>query len=187
MNKDNNPSEKWLPCVSLIGMPGCGKSTIGSLLAKNMNWAYMDTDFLLESLYACKLQHIVDNMTQDEFRDAEADMIQSIKAHRSIIATGGSVIYRPEAIRHLKNLGPLVYIESGLDCLKERIALNPQRGISIKEGQSLEDLYQERKKLYEKYADLICNSEILKVAESAEFIQEKVKKIIGRKGKYFHD
>lgn len=183
--KDLESGER-LPCVTLIGMPGSGKSTIAALLAQKSGWAFMDTDLLLESLYACRLQDIVDSMRRDEFLDAEEQMILSLKANRCVIATGGSVVYRPEAMSRLSELGLIVYVETGLECLKDRIALNPQRGISIAEGQSLEDLFLERRGLYSRYADFTVNSELLRADECAELILEKMRGLKGG-GKAFHD
>lgn len=179
--------EKGLPCISLIGMPGSGKSAIGALLARKLNWAYMDTDFLLEALYACKLQNIVDSLGKKEFLNAEERMILSIDACRSVIATGGSAVYREKAMVRLREMGPVVYIRCGLDSLRKRIALNPERGIAMEAGQSLEDLYRERKELYERYSDFVCDSELLRPDECASFIMGKTKGLEKKKGRYFHD
>lgn len=184
--------EKGMPCISLIGMPGSGKSTIGSLLAQQMSWAFMDTDFLLEALYACKLQDLVDSLSKDIFLEAEEQMVLALKSQRCVIATGGSVVYRPRAMQYLASLGPIVYIKSDLDCLQERIALNPQRGIAMNPGQSLEELYRERSALYDKYANLICNSGEMRPNECVEFIYKHVRKLLGKSGgegrqAYYHD
>lgn len=178
MNKEkaNNEvqGEKTIPCITLIGMPGSGKSTVGESLAKHLSWAFMDTDYLLEALYACRLQDVVDSLGKESFLDTEELMILSLKAQRTVIATGGSVVYRPQAMGHLSSMGALVYIKTGLPCLLERISLKPERGIAIAPGQSLEDLYRERIKLYEHYADLVCDSEKLSPAECADFIAKSI-------------
>lgn len=190
--KKETDGEKGMPCITLIGMPGSGKSTIGSLLAQKMNWAFMDTDYLLEALYACKLQELVDSLGKEKFLDTEEQMILALKCQRCVIATGGSVVYKPEAMRLLASLGPLIYIESDLNCLLERIALKPQRGIAMAPGQSLDELYAERCGLYEKYADLTCNSAKLRPDECVDYIYIRLKKLLEKCGAagrraYYHD
>lgn len=166
--------EKNIPCIVLIGMPASGKSTIGAALAERLDWAFMDTDTLLEALYATRLQNIVDSMGKDEFLDTEAAMIESVKANRCVIATGGSVVYRKNAMAHLASLGAIVYVQCGIDCLRGRIEEKPDRGIAMEEGQTLEDLYQERVKLYELNSDLDCESESMNVDGCVEFIMGQI-------------
>lgn len=139
-------------------MPASGKTTLGALLAKKLDFAFMDTDNLIESLYASPLQNITDLLGKEKFLVLEGQVIQSISAQNCVIATGGSAIYSPAAISFLKNLGPLIYITAPLNIIEERIALNPMRGIAIAPGQSLQDLYNERKELYLKSADFSCDT-----------------------------
>lgn len=152
------------PCVILIGMPGAGKSAIGRILASEIGYAFLDTDYLLESVYARRLQDIADALSCEEFRDAESEMIRAIQASSCVIATGGSAVYRPEAIAHLRKLGPLVHLKASLEAIRERVALNPERGISFGECQKLEDLYAERMGLYKS----CCNLEVDTSSQSAE-------------------
>ncbi len=147
-----SPKSHKTPCITLIGMPGIGKSTVGLALAKSLDWAFVDTDYNIESLYGVPLQKITDAMTKEEFLDVEKQVIQSLRLFRSVIATGGSVIYRQEAMTHLRSLGPVVYLHAPLELILERIARNPQRGIAIAPGQTIEDLFEERAALYTKYA-----------------------------------
>lgn len=151
-------SDGNMPCVILIGMAGVGKTTIGNRLAKKLGWAFMDTDFLIESLYAAPLQSIVDSMTREQFLDVEAAMICEIRAHRCVIATGGSVVYRPAAMAHLANLGLIVHLSADVEKIKERIAVNPQRGMVFGPGQTIETLFNERDLLYKKYSVLSCDT-----------------------------
>ncbi len=146
------PKSHKTPCITLIGMPGIGKSTVGLALAKDLDWAFVDTDYIIESLYGVPLQKVTDAMSKEEFLDVEGQVIQSLRLFRTIIATGGSVIYREEAMAHLRSLGPVVYLHAPLDLILERIARNPQRGIAIAPGQTIEDLFEERAALYTKYA-----------------------------------
>jgi shikimate kinase len=139
-------------CVVIIGMAGAGKTTMGRELAKMLDWLFMDTDSLIESAYGTRLQNVTDGMTKDEFLDMEAASIRKIRAQRCIIATGGSVVYREEAMNHLRVLGPILYTDVALPVILERIARKPDRGLAIGPGQTIEDLFNERKALYEKFA-----------------------------------
>ena len=146
------------PCIVLIGMAGAGKSTIGEALAKRLDWAFMDSDHLIEAVYAARLQDITDALGKDAFLDVEATVINAIKAKRTVIATGGSVVYREKAMRHLASLGPLVHLDVPLGIVEERIARNPQRGLAIGPGQTLHDIFVERQELYTRYATLCCDA-----------------------------
>ncbi len=141
-------------CISIIGMAGAGKSTVGRALANLLSWAFLDSDFLIESYYGCRLQDVADSMSKDAFLDMECDTIRRIGARRTVIATGGSVVYRHAAVDHLKTLGPVVYLDVELPVILERIQQNPERGLAIAPGQTIEDLYHERRALYEAAADI---------------------------------
>lgn len=147
-----------LPCVVLIGMAGSGKSTIGAQLALDMGWAFLDSDQLMEALYGCRLQELTDALDRDAFLDVECAVVCAIHARRTVIATGGSVIYREAAMRHLASLGPIVSLEVPLDEIVRRIARNPQRGLSLGPGQTVEELYHERAPLYASWATVRCDA-----------------------------
>lgn len=168
-------------CVTLIGMPGSGKSTIGRMLAGRLNYAFIDTDTVLEALYARPLQMITDALPRDVFLDAEADVICAIQARECVIATGGSVIYRKAAMLNLRRLGPVVYLNPPLEAIERRVACKPDRGISFGPGQRLEDLHTERAPMYEKYADFTCNTDCASASECARFIAARVKTETGCK------
>ncbi len=140
-------------CVSLIGMAGAGKSTVGRQLARLLGWRLVDTDHLIEANYGVPLQRISDALGKEAFLDVEAAVIRSIKAHRVVLATGGSVIYREEGMARLKELGPIIRLDVPLPIILERIARNPERGLAIAPGQTVEDLFRERELLYRQYAD----------------------------------
>ncbi len=140
------------PCITLIGMPGVGKSTVGTSLAKELSWSFVDSDYVIESIYGVPLQKVADALSKEEFLDMEMQVVASLRLFRTVIATGGSVVYRETAMAHLRSLGPIVYLRAPLDMLLERIARNPDRGIAIAPGQTIEDLFKERTALYEAYA-----------------------------------
>lgn len=164
---------KW-PCVSLIGMAGAGKTTVGSALAATTGWALMDTDNMLEATYACRLQTITDAMSKEAFLDIEERMILDLNPARTIVATGGSVVYRERAVEKLRSLGPVVYLRAPLDDILARIALNPERGLAVAPGETVADLYRQRAPLYERAADLICETANRSPVECANFIREKL-------------
>lgn len=139
-------------------MPGAGKSTIGQLLAQQLGFAFVDTDLLIESLYARPLQQITDALPRQTFLDMEAGVITALAASDCVIATGGSVIYRESAMTHLKKLGPVIYLNPPLAAIVERVASKPDRGISFGPGQGLAEIHAERAGLYERYADYDCNT-----------------------------
>ena len=136
------------PCIILI--------TVGEALARTLGWAFMDSDHLIEAVYAARLQDVTDALGKSAFLDVESSVVSAIKANRTVIATGGSVVYREQTMRHLASLGPLVYLDVPFTVVEERIARNPQRGLAIAPGQTLRDIFQEREELYTRYATLRC-------------------------------
>ncbi len=157
--------EKFIPvsrgdsdkCVILIGMAGSGKTTIGAALARQLGCAALDTDHLIEAAYGLRLQIITDTLSHDDFLDTEQRIILSLRASRAVISTGGSVIYRDRSMRHLRSLGTVVCLDVPLSVILKRIAMHPERGLIIRPGQTVADLYAERMSLYDRYADLHCD------------------------------
>lgn len=139
-------------------MPGAGKTTIGYKLAQALSWAFLDTDTIIESLYAARLQIITDTLGKKAFLDVESQIIRSIRLQRCVIATGGSVVYKQKAMDHLAALGPIIHIEVPLSVIEERVEMNPERGIAIAANQTLQDLYNERAPLYAANASFVCSS-----------------------------
>ena len=164
-------------CITLIGMAGAGKSTVGKQLARLLDWKLMDTDQLIESVYGVPLQNITDKLGKDAFLDVEATVICAIRAHRVVLATGGSVVYRENAMAHLHSLGPVAYLDVPLPVILKRIARKPLRGLAIAPGQSVEDLFRERESLYTRYADCIIDADGLLPEGCAKTILEQLQKI----------
>lgn len=150
------PPAQAAPCISLIGMAGVGKSTIGLTLARELDWAFADSDHIIESLYGTRLQTVTDELGKEAFLDVEDGVVSSLRLQRTVIATGGSVVYRERCMRHLQALGPVVYLEAPLEVIEERIARNPQRGLAIAPGQTIADIFHEREALYRRYCSLRC-------------------------------
>ncbi len=161
-------------CLSLVGMPGAGKSVIGAKVAEELGWAHMDTDYLIEATYGVRLQAVANALDKESFLDVEAAIIASMRVQRAVISTGGSVIYRPEAMQWLASLGPIVHLDAPLPLLLERIAHNPDRGIAIAPGQSMEDLFREREILYRQWANCSVQVSGLSVDQCVAAVLEKV-------------
>ncbi len=139
-------------CITLIGMAASGKTTIGRELAALTGWAHLDTDHVIEALYGVKLQSLTDTFGKEGFLDIECRVVQGINVQRTILSTGGSVVYRQPAMDSLSALGPVIHIDVPLTIILARIARKPDRGLAIAPGQTIEDLYHERRALYEKAA-----------------------------------
>lgn len=143
--------------IVLIGMPAAGKSTIGVLLAKSMLKSFVDTDLIIQSSYGCSLCNIIEKEGTDAFLKIENNIICSQEYCHSVVATGGSAVYGEEAMAHLKKDGIIIYLELGLAEIEKRIGNITTRGVAMKNGITLADLYNERAPLYNKYADITVN------------------------------
>ena len=158
--------------IVLIGMPGVGKSTIGVILAKVLGYSFLDADLLIQEQERKLLHEIIEEKGTDGFIEVENRVNASIRADRAIIATGGSVVYGKEAMEHLKEIGRVVYLKVSYAILEKRLADIKGRGVVLKEGQTLETLFEERSKLYEQYADIEVSEEGLDVEQTVEKLVE---------------
>ncbi len=158
--------------IILIGMPGAGKSTVGVILAKRVGFHFIDTDLIIQGQEKRRLQQIIDTQGLENFRKIEEQMLLSLHAEHSVIATGGSVIYSETGLKTLSNSGYLIYLHLPFPTLQQRVADMGQRGLVMAKEQTFEQLYQERTPLYEKFADLtISGAEI-----TAEQVAAKIEK-----------
>ena len=161
--------------VILIGMPGSGKSTSGVLLAKSLGLSFVDTDLLLQHQEGSLLQDLISQRGFSGFIQAEEKIISSLDVKKSVISTGGSVIYSSESMSHLRDIGVIVYLQVSFEEIVNRIQNISTRGIALKDGQSLKNLYDERLPLYEKYADIIVSGDGKSIEEFVTEITKKVK------------
>lgn len=145
--------------VTLIGMPGSGKSTIGVILAKALGYQFLDTDLVIQKQEKRKLSQIIAQEGPERFKEIENKVNASVDVTETVIAPGGSVIYCEEAMKHLRSIGKVVYLKISLESLSKRLGNLRGRGVLLKEGQTLKDLYEERVPLYEKYADIVVDEE----------------------------
>lgn len=158
--------------IILIGMPGSGKSTCGVIAAKVMLKNFFDTDLLLQGLEQSRLQDLIDEKGTDYFYTAEEKAICSLQLEATVIATGGSVIYSDKAMQHLRSLGKVIYLHLSYETMLQRINDFTTRGIVVKQGSTLRDMYNERRPLYQKYADAVIDCENNTVEETVRSITQ---------------
>ena len=156
--------------VVLIGMPGAGKSTIGPLLAQDLDRIFLDTDRLIEMKAGLSLQQIFDERGASALKEIEELAILDLDCQSCVIATGGSAIYSDAGMQHLSRSGLIVYLEVGLSELSRRVGNLDTRGILRNPGQTLEDLYRERVALYERHAHITVSCEADPSATTAAVI-----------------
>ena len=140
--------------VTLIGMPGSGKSTVGVLLAKALGYQFVDTDLLIQQREGALLQDILDALGVEAFLDLEGEVLSGLDCTGTVIAPGGSAVCRERAARRLQELGLVVYLHVPLAELERRIRNITTRGIAMEPGQTLADVYAVREPLYRRYAHL---------------------------------
>ncbi|MEE1086448.1 MAG: shikimate kinase [Schaedlerella sp.] len=167
MNKGN---------LIFIGMPAVGKSTVGVVVAKQLGKQFLDTDLLIQEQEGKLLREIIAEVGEEEFLKIESRVNASIDVQNSVISPGGSVIYCEEAMEHLKKIGTIVYLKASFQTIKERIKDPKKRGVVLREGQSLRQLYEERVCLYEKYADITVCEDGYMIDETITNVLDAVKK-----------
>lgn len=160
--------------VTLIGMPGSGKSTVGVLLAKRLGLNFVDSDLLIQVQEGETLQETVESRGYLVLRAIEQDILLSMPLDDSLVATGGSVVYSDAGMQRLCTAGPVVYLDVPMVELEARIALNPDRGIACPPGQSFADVYRERTPLYRKYADITVAGDQASAEETATLIVSRL-------------
>ena len=140
--------------IILIGMPASGKSCMGRALAKPLKMKNIDTDRVIEAKTCRKLQDIINEDGLDAFKRIEEDILASINGDNLVISTGGSAVYYPRVMEHFREIGVVVYLYASLDTIVERLGDFSKRGVALRPGQTISDLYEERCALYEKYAHI---------------------------------
>ena len=146
-------------CITLIGMPACGKSTVGVILAKTLGKNFVDADILIQEHEGKLLQDIIDDYGTYYFKEVEEKILTGLKLENCVIATGGSAIYYDAAMSNLSKLGVVIYIKLSFETIKSRLNNIQTRGVILEKGQTLKDLYDQRTPLYEKHADIIIDGE----------------------------
>ena len=160
--------------IILIGMPGCGKTTVGIDLAERIGYGYIDSDSVIVAREGKRLSQIIEEVGREGFLDIEAKVNSELCATRCVIATGGSVIYREVAMEHLKKLGKVVYLKLAYETIERRLGDLKARGVALKDGFTLKDLYDERTPLYEKYADVVVELDDRPIEVSVNKVAEAI-------------
>ena len=162
--------------IILIGMPGAGKSSLGVVLAKRRNMAFCDTDLLLQEGANQLLSEIISERGIDGFQEYENYILSGLECENTLISTGGSAVYGTSAMEHFKKIGTVVFLDCSFKELTKRLGSDLKaRGVTIKEGMTLEDLYEERQPLYEHWADYTLDTSEMNMREAIEALDELLK------------
>ena len=143
--------------ISFIGMAGCGKSTIGGILSSQLDISFVDTDFLFEEKFKLSLEQLKKKKGYEFVRQAEEEVILRLDENIKVISTGGSAVYSEKSMLHLSSFSKIMYINTPLDEIKQRIGDGQERGLAAPDGLSIDDIYKERVPLYNKWADITLN------------------------------
>lgn len=154
--------------IIFIGMPASGKSTIGVVVAKRLGYEFIDTDLLIQKQEKRLLKEIIADIGNEGFLAIENQVNRDVQAEHAVISPGGSVVYCQEAMEHFKKIGTIVYLKVSFEMIERRISNAKSRGVVLKEGQSLRDLYEERTRLFEKYADYTISENSLDLEETID-------------------
>ena len=172
--------------IILIGPPSCGKSTIGVILAKRYGYKFIDSDLVIQERTKKLLHEIISEKGADGFLSLENEVNLSIDTENAVISTGGSAIYGKEAMQRFKENGVVIYLHISFHNMSRRLGDYTHRGVVLRDGQSLYDMYRERRKLYEKYADIIIDEGNKKISNTVALIDdalsrcEKFKEVTGK-------
>ena len=162
--------------IVLIGMPGVGKSTVGVILAKILGYKFVDTDLVIQEKEKKLLRDIISERGIDGFIETENRICSRLKAEKCVIATGGSVVYGKQAMKHLSDIGTIVYLKLDYRKLRYRLGNIRNRGVVIRKGQRLIELYNERTQLYEKYADVVIDENGCNIEKTVGKILDSINK-----------
>ena len=161
--------------ITLIGMPGSGKSTVGVVLAKRLGRRFVDSDLVIQDRHGKLLHELITEYGVEGVWQIESDVNASLDLENSIIATGGSACYEPEGMQHLREISTLVYLKLPYEEVEKRLGDLNARGVTLQHGQTMRDLYDERTPLYEKYADIVVDEEDKDLEGSLQVVLEALK------------
>ena len=165
--------------ITLIGMPASGKSTVGVLLAKRLGYSFVDVDIVIQEKEGRLLKEIIAEEGLGGFMEVENRINAGLSVHESIIAPGGSVIYGKEAMEHLKEISTVVYLKLSYEAVEARLGNLVDRGVVLKDGMTLRDLYEERVPYYERYADITVDETGRDAGQTVDLLREMLEDIYG--------
>lgn len=165
--------------IILIGMPAVGKSTVGVVIAKRLGHDFVDTDLLIQKQEKRLLKDIIADVGPDDFLKIENQVNRDLMIEHAVISPGGSVVYCKEAMEHFKEIGTIIYLEAPYEEINKRIQSAENRGVVLKDGQTLKDVYEERCELFEKYADYTISEAGIGLDETIGKVLELIEKIGG--------
>ena len=154
--------------IILIGMPAVGKSTVGVVVAKRLGYKFIDVDILIQEEEGKLLREIIAEKGTDGFLEVEDRINASVTVDHAVISPGGSVVYCETAMKHYKEIGTVVYLKVSFETIMKRLKNAQKRGVVLRDGQTLRNLYDERVKLFEKYADITVCEDGLRLEETIE-------------------
>lgn len=160
--------------IIFIGMPAVGKSTVGVIVAKRLGYRFVDTDILIQEEEGKLLRDIIRKEGIEGFLKIEDRINSKVYTKKTVISPGGSVIYCKNAMEHYKEIGTVVYLQASFETINKRLRNAKSRGVVLKDGQTLKDLYDERTALFEKYADVTICEDGLKLEDTIEKVLEKL-------------
>ena len=161
--------------IILIGMPGSGKSSLGVVLAKKIGFGFIDSDLVIQQREGMTLERIIEKHGDAGFIQIENEVNCSISPHHTVIATGGSAVYGKEAMEHFKDIGTVVYLELPPESLEERLGSLKERGVVSNGKTTIEEIFEDRKRLYEKYADIVIAQEGMDIRTIVEDMYSRIK------------
>lgn len=160
--------------IVLTGMPGAGKSTVGVVLAKVLGYEFIDSDLVIQKEDGRLLKDIIEQEGNEGFLAIEERINSGINASHAVIATGGSAVYGEKAMKHFAETGTVVYLKASYETVASRLSNLHGRGVAIRQGQTLLDLYNERAVLYERYSDFDIDIDGLSIEETVAAILRKI-------------
>ena len=167
--------------IILIGMPGSGKSTLGVVLAKKLGYSFIDSDIVIQDTYGCTLEKLIDEYGDAGFIQIENDVNCHISPEHAIIATGGSAVYGKEAMKHFKQIGTVIYLKVSEKELESRLGSLKERGVVSNGKTTIEEIFIDRKRLYEKYADMVIEQEGMDIRAIVEDMYSRIVEICSTK------